>query len=375
MIQTQQPERIQTVVIGGGQTGLSVGYHLARRGLPFIILDANERVGDSWRNRWDSLRLFTPARFDGLDGMRVPASGHSFITKDEMADYLEAYATRFELPVLNGVRVNRLSKNGDSFLIETQDHCIEAEHVVVAMSYYQTPRTPAFAAELDPSIVQLHSADYRNPSQLREGSVLIVGAGNSGAEIAMELAPTHHIAMSGRDTGQVPFRVEGIWGRVLLRPLFRGFFHHVLTTRTPMGRKSRAKVLTQGIPRIRVKAVDLAKAGVELVPRTAGVRDGYPILEDGRRLDVNNIVWCTGFQHNFPWIDIPVFGELGPDHQRGVVPSAPGLYFAGLPYIYSFSSAMIHGVGRDTNHIARTIAARTRALRAVDEPQPQPVTH
>src|ERR671936_178723 len=109
----RQTERVQTVVVGGGQTGLSVGYHLARRALPLVILDANERIGDSWRKRWDSLRLFTPARYDGLAGMPFPAPADTFPTKDEMADYLEAYAARFELPVRNGVRVDRLSRQGD----------------------------------------------------------------------------------------------------------------------------------------------------------------------------------------------------------------------------------------------------------------------
>src|SRR5579884_417399 len=179
----REPERIQTIVIGGGQAGLSVGYHLARRGLPFVILDANERIGDSWRKRWDSLRLFTPARYDGLAGMPFPAPAFTFVTKDEMADYLEAYAARFALPVRTGVRVDRLSRHGDRFDVTAGGLRFEAENVVVAMSNYQQPRVPPFAHELDPGISQLHSSEYRNPSQLRDGSVLIVGAGNSGAEI------------------------------------------------------------------------------------------------------------------------------------------------------------------------------------------------
>src|SRR5215207_324361 len=195
------PERVQTVIVGGGQAGLSVGYHLARRGLPFVILEANERIGDSWRNRWDSLRLFSPARYDGIAGMPFPAPAHYFPRKDEMADYLEAYAAHFQLPVRTGVAVDSLSKEGDRYIVSAGDLRFEAEHVVVAMANYQRPRVPAFARELDPGIVQLHSSDYRNLSQLREGGVLLVGAGNSGAEIALEVARGgHQTWMSGRHT-------------------------------------------------------------------------------------------------------------------------------------------------------------------------------
>src|SRR5512138_245877 len=187
-------ERAQVVVVGGGQAGLSVGYHLARQGLRFVILDAGERIGDAWRRRWDSLRLFSPAKFDGLDGMPFPAPPDAFPTKDEMADYLEAYAARFQLPVRTGVRVDGLSRAGDRYVVTAGERRFEADAVVVAMSSYQRGRLPAFAGELDPDIVQLHSQDYRNPSQLRPGGVLLVGAGNSGAEIAVELARAGHPA-------------------------------------------------------------------------------------------------------------------------------------------------------------------------------------
>ena len=179
MNNVSEPERVETMIVGGGQAGLSVGYHLAQRGLPFVILDANERIGDVWRKRWDSLRVFTPARYNGLPGMRFPAPGRSLPTKDEVGDYLEAYATRFDLPVRTGVRVDQLSKNGDRFLLTAGGRRFEAKNVVVAMSSYQRPYVPSFAHELDPSIVQMHSSEYRNPSQLQEGGVLLVGANNS----------------------------------------------------------------------------------------------------------------------------------------------------------------------------------------------------
>ncbi|HYX86713.1 MAG TPA: FAD-dependent oxidoreductase [Gaiellales bacterium] len=378
MQDTATQERYDTVVIGGGQAGLSVGYHLARRGRPFVILEANDRIGDSWRRRWDSLRLFTPARFDGLAGMPFPASSHTFPTKDEMADYLEDYAARFKLPVRTRVRVDRLSRDGGRFVVAAGGALVEADHVVVAMSNYQYPRVPVFAAGLDPTIVQLHSSEYRRPSQLQDGDVLVVGAGNSGSEIALEAARGHRTLMSGRDTGHVPFRIEGLAARlILVRLVLRVMFHRVLTVRTPMGRRMRPKVLAQGGPLVRVKPSDLAAAGVERVPRTEGVRDGRPALEDGRVLDVANVIWCTGFDAGFSWIDLPVHGELEPRHQRGIATAEPGLYFVGLEFLYSMSSSMVHGVGRDAERVVDAIAARTPLPRVAGDgqrrPQPQEV--
>jgi putative flavoprotein involved in K+ transport len=223
MNSVQDPEYAHTIVIGAGQAGLSVGYHLARRSLPFIILDANERLAAPWRQRWDSLRLFTPARYDSLPGMPFPAPAHGFPTKDEMADYLEAYAARYELPVRTGVKVDCLSKQGDQFVLTAGGLRFQADNVVVAMSNWQQPKIPAFAQDLDPKIVQLHSSEYRNESQLREGNVLIVGAGNSGSEIALEAASHHRTWMSGNDTGHVPFRIDGAPARYLLIPLVLRF--------------------------------------------------------------------------------------------------------------------------------------------------------
>ena len=353
-------EEIQTVIIGAGQAGLSVAYHLRRRGAPCVVLEANARVGDTWRQRWDSLRLFTPARFDGLDGFPFPASPFAFPTKDAMADYLEAYAKKFALPVRTGVKVDRVTSTEGGFIVAAGDREIRAKHVVVAMATFQAPRVPSFAADLDPAIVQLHSRDYRNPRQLRDGAVLVVGAGNSGAEIALELARAGHPTwLSGRDVGRVPFRIEGTAARLgLARLVLRGLFHRVLTIDTPMGRRVRPKVMTQGTPLIRVRQRDLAAAGVVRVPRTAGVQGGRPVLDDGRVLDVANVVWCTGYVPGFTWIDAPVFdGQGDPRHVRGEAKDAPGLSFVGLHFLYAMSSTMIHGVGRDAEYLAARIAA------------------
>ncbi|MFZ1865301.1 MAG: NAD(P)/FAD-dependent oxidoreductase [Polyangiales bacterium] len=360
-MEMQRPP-FEVIVIGGGQAGLSVGHHLKKLGVRFLILDASARVGDVWRDRWDSLRLFTPARFASLDGLAFPAPPHSFPTKDEMADYLESYAAHFELPILSGVRVERLSKRDGHYQIEAGSRVFVAEQVIVAMSNYQKPSIPAFAKELDPAIVQLHSMHYKSPSQLQPGSVLLVGAGNSGSELGMELTKTRHVYMSGRSTGEMPFRVNGFLGRVLLvRLVLRVLFHRVLTVDTRIGRKLRPKLLFGGGPLIRVKARDLAAGGVERTPRTIGVRDGQPVLEDGRTLNVKNVIWCTGYETGFSWIDLPILDERGiPNHRAGVASEAPGLYFVGLHFLYSLSSEMIHGVGRDAARIAALAHARLR---------------
>lgn len=354
-------ERFETVIVGGGQAGLSTGYHLAARGRPFVILEASPRIGDSWRGRWDSLRLFTPARHDGLDGWGFPAPSWSFPTRDEMADYLGAYVARFQLPVRTGVRVDGVSRRDGRYLVTAGERRFEADNVVVASGAYQRPRVPGFASALDPRIVQLHSSGYRNPSQLQDGGVLVVGAGNSGVEVALEAAGAGHPTwMSGRHPGHIPFDIESRASRLLFeRLVLRVLFHRVLTVRTPIGRKLRPKVTTQGGPLIRISPSDITAAGIERVARVAGVRDGLPELEDGRTLDVANVVWCTGFDHDFSWIDLPGLDGHEPVHERGVVRDEPGLYFVGLHFLYSMSSAMIHGVGRDAEHIAGQIASRS----------------
>jgi putative flavoprotein involved in K+ transport len=351
-------EYFETVIIGGGQAGLSVGYHLKKQGRPFVILDANERIGDAWRKRWDSLRLFTPARYDGLQGWRFPAPAVSFPTKDEMADYLESYAARFELPVRTGVEVDGLSREGDRFVVASGNRRFEAKHVVVATGANQVPKVSAFADELLSSIVQLHSSQYRRPSQLQEGAVLVVGAGNSGAEIAFEVSRLHPTYLSGRPSGQIPVRHGPAMARFVF-PVIRFVGHHVLTLRTPIGRKAQPRFISHGAPLVRVKLKDLIAAGVEQVPRTVGIEDGRPALEDGRVLDVSNVIWCTGFREEFPWIDLPIFGEDGrPLHERGVVVGEPGLYFVGMPFQYASTSDVLPGVGRDAEYVAQHIASR-----------------
>ncbi|MBO6719722.1 MAG: NAD(P)-binding domain-containing protein [Rhizobiaceae bacterium] len=355
-------ERHDVVVIGAGQAGLSVGYHLKRRGVDHVILEGAARVGDVWRNRWDSLRLFTPAKFDSLDGYRFPAGRDVFPTKDQMADYLENYARKFDLPVRLNARVTSLRKAGGRYRVETAEGAYEADQVVVAAASYQAPRLPAFAGGLDRRVFQMHSHEYRNPAQLPDGPVLLVGAGNSGAEIAVDLAATHEVILSGRDVGQIPFDIAGFLGRKLLvRMVIRGMFHHVLTMRTPMGRKFRSKMHGHGMPLIRTKPAQLKRAGVRRVGKITGIRDGKAVADNGAEVSFSSVIWCTGYHPGFDWIDLPVLDAHGdPRHRFGKATDVDGLYFAGLHFQYAVSSTMVAGVGRDARRVASWVASASK---------------
>lgn len=356
-------ERVSVVVVGAGQAGLAIGYYLKREGIDHLILDGAGRIGDTWRARWDSLRLFTPARYDGLPGLPFPAPAGSFPTKDEMAEYLETYVDRFQLPVRLGVRVDRLSRERNGYLLSGGGRTIEASQVVVATGAHQTRRIPAGARTLDSSILQLHAADYRNPAQVREGPVLVVGAGNSGAEIAIELAQAGHpTRLAGKSTGHIPAAAYAFNG------LFFWFLaNKILSVDTPIGRRARPRAQSHGGPLIRLTVKEVTDAGVELVPRVASVHDGWPVLEDGRKVEPSNVIWCTGFGHDFSWIDLPgLASNRLPEHDRGVMRSQPGLYFIGLPFLSKLASAFIGGVGDDAKRVVRTIATRIESEAAKD---------
>lgn len=357
-----QEHYVPTIVVGGGQAGLSVGYHLAKRDLPFEILDAGHEVGQVWRGRWDSLRLFTPARIDSLDGMPFPAHDRSRPpTKDEVADYLQAYADHFGLPVRHGTRVTTLVADGEGYLLETTSGRYRADQVVVAMSSLQVPKVPEIAAGLDPAILSIHSHDYRNPEQLRPGAVLVVGAGNSGAQISVETARARPTWLAGRDGGHLPFRIDGFFGRHIGSRVIRQIFLHVLTLDTPIGRKARPRLVAGPDPLLRDRPKELKRAGVERVPRVTGISGGRPVVGGDHVLDVANVIWATGYRCGFDWIDVPVLDEDGvPRQDRGIVAEAPGLYFVGLHFLYSQASETLPGVGRDARYVVDRIAARVR---------------
>jgi putative flavoprotein involved in K+ transport len=273
-------------------------------------------------------------------------------TKDEVANYLEEYARRFELPVRHGVRVEKLSRNGQGYHISAGAADFSARNVIVATGAFQVPYTPAFASDLDPAIFQLHSSAYCNPEQVQAKSVLVVGAGNSGAEIALELVRTgKQVWLAGRDVGRIP--ANGPLGKVFGgRPIW-WFMSHVLTVKTPIGRKVRASEFGRGTPLGRAQRQELAAAGIELVPRVSGVQAGKPQLDDGRVLPAEGVIWATGFRPDYRWIDLPIFDERGaPRHERGVVAAAPGLYFVGLFFQTALSSSLLGGVGADAAYIA-----------------------
>lgn len=360
-MRAENVERHEVVVIGAGQAGLAAGYHLARRGVEFVILEASRRVGDVWRDRYDSLLLYSPARYNALPGYPFPLARNVFPTGLQMGDYLEAYVARHQLPVRTDVRVDSLraaSHAGGGYLVRAGERTYGADHVIVATGAFQRPYVPPFAAQLDPDIRQLHSADYRNPRQLADGAVLVVGVSHSGADLAHEVAAAgHRTILSGKAHGQLPFSVDSRRGALAL-PVMRFVAWNLLTLSTPIGRKMAPRVRKGGGPLLRIRRSDLERAGVEqFEARTTGVSGGKPMLADGTVLDVANVIWCTGFRPEYRWIDVPVIGDDGwPRQFRGVVDSSPGLYFLGIPFLYSFTSMLVTGAGRDAGYVVERIA-------------------
>jgi putative flavoprotein involved in K+ transport len=349
------PTRIGTVVVGGAQAGLVMGYYLQRRKADFVILEAHPRVGDVWRHRYDSLKLFSIPRYASLPGLRIP--GRGFPTRDEFADYLEQYAAHFELPVRTGVRVVRVCRHDDgSLFVQTTEGDYLADSVVVATGAHQRPYTPDFAAEIAASVVQLHSMDYRNPGQLAPGGVLVVGAANSGTDVALDAAAAGHPTwLAGRHPGQVPVDIDSWRARAFI-PVVMFMFKHVLTLRTPMGRKARPDVLTHGVQLVRNKLADLDAAGIVRIGRIAGVDDGQPSTEDGPVPDIATIVWCTGSHPDYRFLDLPsVNSEQRPEERRGVTPE-PGVYFLGLEFQFALASGTIQGLDRDARYLVRQMS-------------------
>ncbi len=361
----QHLEILDTVVVGAGQAGLVTARELQRRGRECVVLDRAEQVGDGWRHHYDSLRLYTAGRYTGLPGLPFPGDPRTCPGKDEVADYLAAYATHFRLPVRMRTGVEHVAPaadGSDGFDVRTATGTIRCRNVVVATgSFGRAARVPAVADDLDPGILQLHSSQYRRPGQLRDGPVLVVGASHSGCDIAYELAEGRETHLAGHDCGQLPLRWKGT-GAPAAFPLVLFAWQHVLTRRTPPGRRMMHTVRTHGgAPMLRVKREDLAARGVvRHLQRVESATAGRPTLADGTVLDVANIVWATGYRQCFDWLDLPVLGEDGwPREYRGVAADVPGLYFCGLAFQYSFSSMVLPGVGRDAAYVADHLA-RTR---------------
>jgi putative flavoprotein involved in K+ transport len=356
-------EHVPTIIIGAGQSGLATAYHLTRGGHRCLVLHEHTRVGDVWRRRYASLRLNTPARYDGLPGMAFPAPGRSFPTGAQMGDYLEAYAERFCFEVRGLTRVSRVEQTDSGFVVTTSTGVLTADQVVVATGGEHHPRIPDLAERLDPGIRQIHSGTFRGPAQLLPGRTLVVGVGQSGADLALEIAKAgHETWLSGTPAGEIPVELESTKARIVSPVLFF-MAHHVLTERTRRGRRLKQRIRSGGAaPLLRVKLHHLTEAGVHHVPeRTTDVVDGKPALADGTVLDVSNVVWCTGFTQDFSFIHPSPMGEDGwPRDAGGVMQDMPGLYFMGLLFQRGFYSMLVGGAGRDAEHVARHILARSR---------------
>jgi putative flavoprotein involved in K+ transport len=354
----QRVERVDTVVIGAGQAGLAAGHYLAARDADFIILDAEERVGDNWRQRWDSLRLFTPAAYSGLPGMPFPAPPAHLADKDEVADYLERYAERFDLPVRLRTRVERLGWNGDRYVLATSGGRIESHNVIVATGPFQRPHIPDVAKRLSDDIHQVHSSEYHNPLALPDGPALVVGAGNSGAQIALELSKHRQVWLAGRNTGHLPRRLLG-------RDIFDWIWPVI--SRVSMDSRLGRRIIggiRGGDALIGIPERSLADAGIARVGRITGERNGLPIA-DGVPIEPRVIVWCTGFESDYSWIDLPILDEAGRlQHRRGAVTGAPGLFFLGLRMLHRINSSLIGGVAADAEYVAGLVAERSGARAA-----------
>jgi putative flavoprotein involved in K+ transport len=351
-------EQHDVIVIGAGQAGLATGYYLAQHGINFVILDAGSEVGEVWSKRWDSLRLFSPAKYSSLPGFAFPAAPFHLPDKDEVAAYFKAYVTRFQLPVRLSVMVTRVHRQGKLYLLETNSGLFSASHVVVAIGTFHAPNIPAFAKDMNPRIVQLHSNQYHNPQQINAGKVVVVGASSSGAQIALDLTQTHEVYLAGRDPGNSPRR-------------FLGKDSYWWLYATGLGQLSRDSWLGSRIAcgydtgdshsggRVGIPAQAIRDAGVKWIPRVVGIQNGLPLLEGGQTLDVRTIIWATGYRPDYHWIeDMPVNHYGYPIHTRGVVKGEPGLYVMGLVFQYRMNSHMVGGVDQDAKYLVEVITER-----------------
>jgi putative flavoprotein involved in K+ transport len=344
------PDAVEVLVIGGGQAGLAMGRHLAERGLSLVVADANPEVGHVWRSRWDSLRLFTAGQYNNLPGMSFPADRDSYPGKDDVADFLQSYVARFDLPVRPKTTVTRLARNDEGYTAETTTGPIRAQQVVVATGPFQVPFTPPVAEQLDPELTQLHSATYRRPDDLPESRVLVVGGANSGQQIALELSESRPVEISvGQKLPTLPQRPLGrdIWWWLTATRLARVPVSSRLGQRLSL----RDVVIGGGLKELR-------QHGVEIRPRVVGAAGRTVSFDDGGSAEYDGIVWATGFRVDHSWIDVPeVKDERGQArHVRGVTES-PGLYMLGMTWQHTRTSALLGWVGDDAAFLADQIDA------------------
>lgn len=352
MHNNKQSEKINwgIIIIGAGQAGLATGYYLKQYDEDFLIIDEGDRIGNSWRKRWDSLRLFTPAQFNGLPGLAFPARKDYCPTKEEVANYLDAYARKFGLPVQLNTKVFYVSKVKSGYEIETSVDTLFCKQVVIASGYYTKPRIPGLANRLDRNIKQLHSSEYTNPHELPNGEVLVVGAGASGVQIAIDVARYRPTIIAGNFTTKIPDFIFKYIGR-----FYWWFINNILTINTRIGRKAKAGIMKGGGgPLVNVSPKDVEAASIEHVSKITDAKHGKPVLESGRIISPSAIIWCTGFETAFSWLEESATDEKGyPIAKRGISSVMDGLYFVGMMFQYALSSHLIGGVGKDAAFIAK----------------------
>jgi putative flavoprotein involved in K+ transport len=344
---------LDVLVIGGGQAGLAMGYHLTRHGRRFEIIDAGPKIGHMWRSRWDSLRLFTSGQYANLPGLAFPAAPDAHPGKDDVADYLQVYAAQFRLPVRLDTTVTSLTRSDGVYVAKSAEEAVEARQVVLATGPFNLPYTPLVAEQLDPDVFQLHIADYRRPGQLPPGRVLVVGAANSGCQIALELSGTRSVDLSvGKRLPAIPQRPLGrdVWSWATSLGLDR------VTADSRLGRRlaRRDQIIGAG-PR------QLARRhSIRIRPRVSSLSGRAVTFGDGATGEYDTVVWATGFTQDDTWIDIPgIHDEHGRLQQsRGVTPS-PGLYTLGRSWQHTRGSALLGWVGDDAAYVAGHIESTT----------------
>jgi putative flavoprotein involved in K+ transport len=344
-------DRLEVAVIGAGQTGLAIGYFLAKQGRHFTILEASDSIGAAWRSRWDSLVLFTPRRYDSLPGLRFPGDPDGYPGREEVVEYLESYASTFELPVELESRVESVTSSGDGFILDLGARTLQADQVVIATGPFQIPNVPSFAADLAPDLAQMHSTGYRRPNDVPVGTVVVVGGGNTGFQIAEELSATHSIPLA------IGSRQTPLPQRVLGRDLFWWLTKTGLikkTVESRIGRRAQSRDTLIGS-----STRDVKHHGVAVKPRLVGASGRTVTFADGSELDVDAVVWATGYRSDYAWIDVPVFDRDGRVlHRRGVTDHR-GLFFLGLTWQHTRGSALLGWVKDDAEFIAERIAANT----------------
>ncbi len=345
--QAELPAHVDVLIVGGGQAGLGMGYRLREAGVPFVIVDDRERTGDVWRARWRSLVLFTPRRFAALPGMPLPVSTAYYPTREQLADYLERYAAHFALPVVHGTRVTSITRDESSFVAETARGSVRARAVVISTGPFQYPRIPRVGARLDTSVAQVHSSDYTCPDDLPHGSIAVVGGGNSAAQLAVELADAGpHRTVTMIAPQQPWFIPERILGLTVYWPLkLFGILNSPANSRISEYIHSRG----DGILGTDAKrAVRSGRLGLR-TSRVVDARARSLVLADGSTLEVDAVLWATGFRTHYPFVQVD--GALtehgGPVHEGGVSPVG-GLYWLGLPWQRRLDSSIIHGIAADS---------------------------